>query len=86
MNINRIKTFIKALWFHLGAGLPKANQLQINYRFSICESCDMYDIKNSQCLVCGCNVSKQKKFLNKLAWADQKCPLGKWEKINVNKE
>lgn len=81
ISIYKIKTFIKALWFHIGAGLPKATQEQINYRFAICEQCDMFDRKNSQCLVCGCNLSKERKFLNKLAWSDQKCPLDKWDKI-----
>lgn len=79
--ISKIKTFIRALWFHVGAGLPKCNQSQINERFAICQSCDMFDQKNSQCLVCGCNISTKKIFLNKLAWADQKCPLDKWNKI-----
>jgi hypothetical protein len=31
-------------------------------------------------MVCGCNVNTKKVFLNKLAWADQECPLGKWKK------
>ena len=33
------------------------------------------------CNVCGCNINQKKQFFNKLAWADQKCPLGKWEEI-----
>lgn len=84
MNINRVKTFIKSLWFHIGAGMPKANQSQINERFVTCFGCDMYDRKSSQCLVCGCNVNPKRVFLNKLAWADQECPLGKWEKVDAN--
>lgn len=31
-------------------------------------------------MMCGCNVNRKKVFLNKLAWADQECPLGKWGK------
>lgn len=31
-------------------------------------------------MMCGCNVNNKKIFLNKLAWADQECPLGKWKK------
>ena len=76
----RVKTFLKSLWFHIGAGLPKSTQAIINHRYSICQSCEMLDVKNSQCLVCGCNVNQKKVFLNKLAWADQKCPLDKWDK------
>ena len=74
----KIKNFIKALWFHIGYGLPKCSQEQINYRFKICSGCEFFDRVNTECLQCGCNISPKKKFLNKLAWADQKCPIGKW--------
>lgn len=86
MTINKIKTFLKSLWFHVNAGLPKANQFQIDQRFLTCVNCEKYHYTTSQCLVCGCNISNKKVFLNKLAWADQECPLGKWEKIDVAKK
>jgi hypothetical protein len=41
-------------------------------------ACDSYDATNKQCSECGCNISNKSIFLNKLAWADQKCPLNKW--------
>jgi glycosyltransferase involved in cell wall biosynthesis len=28
--------------------------------------------------MCGCNINDQQIYLNKLAWADQKCPISKW--------
>lgn len=81
MNLLKIKTFINSLWFHVWCGLPKCTIEQIKYRFSICTApCEMYNIKDSTCMMCGCNVNNRKIFLNKLAWADQRCPLGKWEK------
>lgn len=76
--LTRIKNFLRALWFHIGAGLPKSTQAEINKRFDVCQKCEMFDNKSSQCLVCGCNLSTKKVFLNKLAWSDQKCPLNKW--------
>jgi len=76
----KLKNFIKALWFHIGYGLPKCTQDQINHRFMICLNCEFYDKSNTECLQCGCNISPKKKFLNKLAWADQKCPIDKWKK------
>jgi ribosomal protein L32 len=79
--MKRILRFIKALWFHINAGLPKTTQSEINHRFSICSQCDMYDRLNSLCLECGCNINNKKIFMNKLAWADQHCPLNKWNKI-----
>jgi hypothetical protein len=80
-NIQRVKTFIKSLLFHVYAGFPKSTIDEINTRYKICLSCDMHDQKLGQCLVCGCNINTKKIFMNKLAWADQQCPLGKWDKI-----
>lgn len=76
--IQKIITFLKALWWHIYSGMPKSSQSLINERFSICSSCDLFDKLHSQCLECGCNINNKKIFLNKLAWADQKCPLNKW--------
>lgn len=77
----RLSTFIKSLIFHVYSGFPKSTQKEIDYRYNICLGCDMFSKNLSQCLVCGCNVNQKKIFMNKLAWADQKCPLDKWEKI-----
>jgi hypothetical protein len=79
--LRKIKTFIKSLWFHVWLGFPKCSIDKIRQRYAICTGgCEMYNIKDSTCLVCGCNVNNKKVFLNKLAWADQECPLGKWSK------
>jgi hypothetical protein len=81
LTLSKIKTFLRSLWWHIYSGFPKSTQDQINCRLQICLTCEMYDDKNQQCLVCGCNISDKKRFLNKLAWADQKCPLGKWDSL-----
>lgn len=82
MLLLRIKTFLKSLFFHIRSGLPKATRSEIQYRYSICIECDQYEKQKSRCGVCGCNIENKSKFLNKLAWADQECPIGKWPKIN----
>lgn len=74
----RIKNFIKSLIWHIYAGFPKSNQQLIDYRYKICNDCDMMNKASSQCLVCGCNISNKKIFMNKLAWKDQSCPKNKW--------
>jgi hypothetical protein len=74
---HKIITFFKALWWHIWRGSPKSTTLEINERYDICQHCEMFE--NDQCLVCGCNVNSKKIFMNKLAWADQKCPLDKWK-------
>jgi hypothetical protein len=82
MLLIRIKTFLKSLIFHIYAGSPKSTQEQILDRYKICISCDEYNLSKSECGICGCAISKKSKFLNKLAWADQECPIGKWKKIS----
>ena len=81
MNITRIKTFFKSLLFHVWSGFPKATRQEILERYNTCKSCERFDSIESQCMECGCNLSEKKVFLNKLAWADQQCPLNKWLKI-----
>jgi uncharacterized paraquat-inducible protein A len=76
----KIKTFLKSLFFHVWAGFPKTSQQEIEHRWQICISCDQFDQINTQCGICGCNLSRKKEFMNKLAWADQECPIGKWKK------
>jgi hypothetical protein len=81
MFLIKLKTFIKSLFWHISSGLPKSTQKEIDYRWNICLNCDAgFDAVNSQCIICGCNLSNKRVFLNKLAWADQECPLKKWNK------
>lgn len=81
MLLLRIKTFLKSLFFHVYSGFPKASIEEIHERYAICAKCDHFNKKDSQCNICGCNLSKKKAFLNKLAWADQECPDNRWHKI-----
>ena len=76
--IAKVLTFFKSFIRHGYKGMPKADVFTINTRHDICFSCDSFDLKNSQCLECGCYISKKEEFLNKLAWEDQECPLDKW--------
>jgi uncharacterized paraquat-inducible protein A len=76
--LRRTITFLKALFNHTKRGFPQSSQEQIEKRWKICLSCTDYDSINSQCNICGCNLSNKKHFLNKIAWADQTCPADKW--------
>jgi hypothetical protein len=81
MFLIRLKTFIKSLFWHIYSGFPKSTQNEINYRYNICMGCEQYNNIKKQCDVCGCAVNSKKIFMNKLAWADQECPVNKWPKI-----
>lgn len=82
MTILKIKIFLKSLLFHIYRGFPKSSIKEIQDRYSICLNCEKFDSNKSECMVCGCNINQKRIFLNKLAWADQECPIGKWSKIN----
>ena len=59
-------------------GMPQASPAEIDRRWAICQACELFDGSICAHKSCGCNVSNEQKFLNKLAWAEQKCPAGKW--------
>jgi hypothetical protein len=48
----------------------------INYRHSICKSCDFFE--NNSCSKCGCAITKDRNYINKLATQDESCPISKW--------
>lgn len=49
---------------------------KISERMNVCESCEFF--KENVCLKCGCSLSREKNYKNKLYNADAKCPIGKW--------
>jgi hypothetical protein len=51
---------------------------QILKRLNICNSCEFFNSKQSVCDKCGCFLSKQRQFINKLALSKASCPVGKW--------
>lgn len=68
--VKRAITFAKASAEHIKAGHKQTSEELQKLRLDICNSCEHGD--NTDCYICGCNIPK------KVAWAEQKCPLGKW--------
>ena len=56
-----------------GKFLPEEIILQ---RLEICKACS--EFTGRSCKECGCNCGDKKKFMNKLAYPTEKCPLDKW--------
>lgn len=54
----------------------KCSDEEILSRHDICSGCEFF--KNNTCDKCGCIISRNKEFANKLIWSDQKCPIDKW--------
>ena len=78
--VKRAARFASAAVEHASKGFPKCSQEQVDERFAICNQCD--ELQEDQCGVCECYVGREVKFLNKLAWADQTCPLLKWKNVD----
>lgn len=76
--VKKVVNFSKAITTHVLSGSKRATQEEIDARLLICKDCPLFhnDVCNHN--DCGCNVNNKNKFLNKLAWKDQKCPLSKW--------
>lgn len=81
MMLIKIKNFMKSLFWHIYAGFPKTSKPEILNRYSVCVSCDRFDSVRKECMECGCSINNKSQFFNKLAWADQECPLGKWPRL-----
>lgn len=75
----KYKNFTVSAIKHIAKGMPTCTQEQIDERLDICKGCKWF--AGTYCKKCGCACGSGKKFLNKLAWADQECPVGKWGKI-----
>lgn len=85
----RLANFSRAAIAHALRGNPTCSQAQIDERLTICRGCEMFKADTDRpefgiCThsKCGCKVRGEEKFLNKLAWADQECPLGKWKRVD----
>lgn len=60
--------------------VEKSNNLcdtkEIESRHQICLGCEF--LQNQTCTRCGCNIVRDRVFMNKLAHKTESCPMGKW--------
>lgn len=81
--LQKVANFANSAARHVAAGMPIAADEEIARRFAICEGCEHYD--GTACRKCGCPVKREGKFLSKLAWAKESCPVGKWGPADTSK-
>lgn len=74
--LQKVSNFAASAAAHVAAGMPQASQEQIDARYAICQTCEHFD--GRACRQCGCPVVRERQFISKLAWANEKCPAGKW--------
>lgn len=89
----RVANFIPALASHVAGGMQTVPNSIKDERYALCRSCPLFKLFNEEtgdgaCTHgrCGCNVHPGDGFLNKINWADQECPIGKWGKYEENTE
>lgn len=86
--INRVTNFVAAVTQHAIAGNPTVSEKTMKERLAICKECPLFKLNTNAvggvCTheTCGCNVQDNLNYLNKIAWADQKCPIDKWGKVD----
>src|ERR1700722_14719372 len=68
--VRRAMNFALAAFGHLLRGAPTCPQVEIDSRLSICRACSLFNGSICTHEDCGCHVTRQRRFLNKLAWAD----------------
>lgn len=74
--LQKAANFATAAVKHVTAGAPRCSQEQIDARFAICQGCEHFD--GRACRQCGCPVVRERQFISKLSWANERCPAGKW--------
>jgi len=74
--LQKAANFASSAAKHLAAGMPRATDEEVARRFAICQTCEHFDGK--ACKLCGCPIVRERQFVSKLSWANEKCPVGKW--------
>ena len=74
--LRHVTKFAVAAALHVMRGSPKRTAEEIDRLYEICKTCDKF--RNDNCRLCGCCVTRNKVYRNKLAWADQHCEEGRW--------
>ena len=76
----RVANFAASAAKHVAAGMPRCTDEQIAERFAICQGCEF--LLNQACSKCGCPVVREARFVSKLSWANESCPVGKWGPVS----
>lgn len=88
----RLANFTVAAIQHVIAGAPTCDDETIAARLAVCRGCEKFrpDENNpaiGACSMCGCPSSDLlPRFISKIAWADQKCPLDNWPSDSARRD
>lgn len=74
--LRKVQNFAGSVVSHVKAGMPRASEEEVARRFAICQTCPF--LVDQTCVKCGCPVIREKRFISKLSWANENCPVGHW--------
>jgi len=74
--LEKAKNFAKSAISHVSSGMPMCTEQEVIRRHGICTGCEHY--QDNTCAQCGCPITRNRKFISKLSWAGESCPVGKW--------
>jgi hypothetical protein len=76
---DKIKNFTSSLYGHIKNNLELCPDKVIEERYQTCKACEFFE--NSTCSKCGCPLYRDRIYISKLAWANEQCPINKWQKF-----
>jgi len=90
--LQKAVNFTKAAVNHITTGMQHCTEEEKTERFNICKSnkCKLF-VQHDDGGVCahddcGCFIRSNGKFMDKLSWAESKCPVGLWGPITKSSE
>lgn len=75
---DRVRSYREARERWIAAGRPVRTTEEMARLHEICTACEHFS--GASCKLCGCAIHPSRKWLNKLSWATEHCPLdeAKW--------
>jgi hypothetical protein len=74
----KVGNFAAATVQHVASGLAVVTREERDRRAEICRGCPLFDGRICTHSDCGCPVSAEQRFIDKLSWASSECPVRKW--------
>lgn len=75
--LQKVTNFAGAVVKDVATGMKRTSEEEINRRLSICKECPFYikkDEESGSCSKCGCPISRDRVYLNKVYWESEHCP------------
>jgi hypothetical protein len=87
--LTKAANLAKAAVKHAANGFRECTADEVQLRLAICVACPQFverpgstpEVPSGTCRACGCGCSSGTEILNKLRWASEQCPHGKWGPI-----